>query len=103
MNQITWFEEEQTLEARYQNWKSQNPHITRQFYSQFNRLANHWVKTEKRFGSKMVAEYLRYNGHFTSNESDYKIDNSFVSRLGRDWQAAKPDLAGAMRNRELRS
>jgi len=97
--QTSLWKDEQTLDEQYADWKAQNPHIIRQFFAEFNRLGVHWVKTGKRFGGKMVAEHLRYSGHFTSNGSEYKIQNSFVSYIGWDWQRLNPNLAPAMRTK----
>lgn len=91
-----------TIDERFTSFINANPQVYRAFVS----LAREYLaRTQsKRVGAKMVWERMRWEYAIrTRGESDYKLNNSYTSRLARLASSLEPDLRDAFEQRVLRS
>lgn len=86
--QRTFWDYGDSLQAAYEVWRRQNPHI----YAAFKRSALA-LKTagRKRYGAKAIAEHMRYHQAMQSQGDPWKINNNFVSRMARELLAEMPE------------
>ena len=96
--------EDRTLDERFWMWVHAAPEVVEGFMAialDLHRLGY------KHCGAKLIAEQTRWRRMMrsgpTSTVDDYKINNSYVSRLARLTMARHPALAGFFQLRELHS
>lgn len=91
-----------SLDERFERFHAANPHVYRAFVA----IAREYLAATGRdhVGAKMLWEELRYRFAVRSRgESDYSLNNSYVSRMARLAAAREPDLRTAFEFRQLRS
>lgn len=96
--------EDRTLDERFWDWVRAAPEVV----AEFTDIAMDLYRLGyRKCGAKMVAEQVRWRRMLRSGPAtpvaDYKLNNSFVSRLARLVMARHPQLAGFFELRELRS
>jgi hypothetical protein len=93
---------ESALQARYEEWLAANPGV----YQAVVRLAREWRARrgpEARVGIATLWEHLRWTTSLGDQGDDYRLNNSWRSRLARDVMRREVDLRGVFEVRELRS
>jgi hypothetical protein len=87
-----------TLQERFELWLSANPHVYERF-----RAAALALKAEgrKRFGSKAIWERIRWETMVQTTGSEFKLDNTWTSRMARKLLADCPELVGFLETRRL--
>ena len=91
---------EATLDERFAAFIAANPHALRYFRD----LALPILANGRRTSAKALVDMARYShAAFAPVGSEFKIDNSIVSRLSRALMDEFPELAGVFTTRELRS
>lgn len=91
-----------TLDERFERFIELNGHV----YSAFVLLTREYLERTNRshVGAKAVFEMMRWQfGIRTRGESDYQLNNSYVSRLARLAASKEDDLANVFEFRKLRS
>ena len=90
-----------TIEERFQNFDSANPHI----YQIIERMAvDLAARGHRRIGIKMLWETLRYRYAVqTSGDDSYHLNNIYTSRYARKLTQAHPELAHRIELRELKA
>lgn len=90
-----------TLAERFAKFHAAHPEV----YRELVKLARQWKAAgNDRCGIKALWERLRWEmGMRCSDGTDYKLNNSYVSRFGRLIASQEPDLAELFNFRELRS
>ena len=90
------------LDERFARFIELNGHV----YAAFVMLTREYLAgtNRSRVGAKAVYEILRWQfGIRTRGESDYNLDNSYVSRLARLAAEKESDLRNVFEFRKLRS
>lgn len=79
-----------------------NPELYRRLVAMTRALVQ---RGRTRIGMKTLVECLRWNYWMTTNDptSEFKINNSYTSRMARRIMQENPDLDGVFETRELRS
>jgi hypothetical protein len=94
------FEADLTIQQRYEQWRDANPWIL----PALARLLDDWsAHGGRRVGVKAATEWMRFFYARQINSTDFRINNSYTSRLARDLIAAYPHLAAVIETRELRA
>lgn len=94
------YEPELTLAERYQAFRAANPHVL----DAFEALTEQWLNAgHKRVGMKAVAERCRWEAGVRSSETDWRINNSYVSFIARDLVARRPEWADAIEFRQQKA
>lgn len=94
------YEAQQTIQQRYEQWRDANPWIL----PALARLLDDWSgHGGRRVGVKAATEWLRFFYARSIETSDFRINNSYSSRLARDLIAEYPHLAGVIETRVLRA
>jgi len=92
-----------TIEERFQNFDSANPHI----YQLIERMAiDLAIRGHRRIGIKMIWETLRYRYAVQSTgdgDDAYHLNNIYTSRYARKLTQQHPDLAARIELRELKA
>ena len=89
-----------TIQQRYEAWRDANEWIL----PTLARLLDDWsAHGGRRVGVKAACEWLRFFYARRIETSDFRVNNSYTSRLARDLIAAYPHLAGVIETRELRA
>ena len=89
-----------TLDERFEAWVKDNPHIVDCFL-RFAREARD--SGRRHFGIGVIAERVRWYTSVESKQDDYRINNSYRSRLARLLVERDPSLAGMFEFRKLTS
>jgi len=87
-----------TLDGRFDDWAAENPEIVELFL----RYAREARASGRHYGIKAIAERVRWHVTVEKRE-DYKINNSYMSRLSRLLVRVDPDLVGLFEFRKLKS
>lgn len=94
------YAEHLTIQQRYEIWRDANEWIL----PTLARLLDDWsAHGGRRVGVKAACEWLRFFYARRIESSDFRVNNSYTSRLARDLIAAYPHLAGVIETRELRA
>lgn len=94
------YAEEATIQERYEHWRDENAWII----PALARLLDDWsAHGGRRVGVKAATEWMRFFYARQIKSSDFRINNSYTSRLARDLIAAYPHLAAVIEVRELRA
>lgn len=89
-----------TIQERYEVWRDANPWIL----PTLARLLDDWsAHGGRKVGVKAACEWLRFFYARRIEASDFRVNNSYTSRLARDLIAAYPHLDGVIETRELRA
>lgn len=91
-----------TLDQRFEMFHVCNPWVAERLLAMTRALVE---RGRTRVGLKMLVETIRWEHHMTTNDptSDFKLNNSLVSRYARLLMAEHPELDGVFETRELRS
>ena len=89
-----------TLDERFEAWAQDNAHIVDCFL-RFAREARD--SGRRHFGIGVIAERVRWYTSVESKQDDYRINNSYRSRLARLLVERDPSLAGMFEFRKLTS
>ena len=93
-------EPEATIQQRYEAWRDAN----RWILPTLARLLDDWsAHGGRRVGVKAACEWLRFFYARQIDSSDFRVNNSYTSRLARDLIEQYPHLAAVIETRELRS
>lgn len=85
-----------TLNEKFEEYNSQNPHIYRQFvFYTINAIESGY----KNFGSQMILEKIRWETGVVSKNSDFKINNSYAAFYSRLFMKDFPQYAEYFRIR----
>ncbi|WP_370246933.1 hypothetical protein [Nocardioides sp.] len=88
-----------TIQERFDAWSEANPWVL----PALERLAGRWLDAgHDRLGMKQLWERLRWEYGATTGDT-FKANNNYTSRAARALIERRPDLAPALRTRELRS
>lgn len=90
---------EETLDRRFERFVEENPHV----YREFVRFAREARRAGLRVGAKAVWERLRWELAIATTDAEWKLNNSFTSRMARLAMEREPDLAGFFETREIKS
>lgn len=94
------YEEHLTIQERYELWLAANPWIL----PALARLLDDWsAHGGRRVGVKAAVEWMRFFYARQIQTSDFRINNSYTSRLARDLITEYPHLAAVIETRELRA
>lgn len=91
-----------TLDERVDLFVECNP----DFYARLVNMARALVaRGRKRVGMKMILEVCRWDYYMSTDDptSQFKVNNSYGSRLARRIMDEHPELEGVFETRELRS
>lgn len=91
---------QEPIDVRYRRWIGANPHVLDLFISLAEQL---YRAGRRRYGAKAIIERIRFEYATRTAGDEFKLDNSFTSRLVRDAVARQPRLADLFEFRELRS
>ena len=72
----------------------------------FRLFVNHAQKFKGkgiRQGAKAIVEHLRWNHNIDTQHGDFKIDNSFTSRMVREAEYRYPELRGYFKKKALKA
>ena len=93
------FTPDATIQERYEQWRDANEWIL----PTLARLLDDWsAHGGRRVGVKAACEWLRFFYARSVEASDFRVNNSYTSRLARDLIAAYPHLAGVIETRALK-
>lgn len=98
MSQLSLFE--RTLDERFAEFMAERPEVYRMFCDLAVEAAR---KGRRRVGAKMLAELIRWEHNVRRGDAEFKLNNSFVSRMARKFQEDYPRLAQMFETRELKS
>jgi hypothetical protein len=91
---------EQTIQERYEQWRDANPWVL----PALARLLDDWsARGSRRVGVKAATEWLRFFYARQIDSSDFRVNNSYTSRIARDLIERYPRLANVIETRELRA
>ena len=91
---------EATIQDRYEAWRDANQWII----PTLARLLDDWsAHGGRRVGVKAACEWLRFFYARQIETSDFRVNNSYTSRLARDLIARYPHLEAVIETRELRA
>jgi hypothetical protein len=94
------YEPTATIQERYEQWRDDNAWIL----PALARLLDDWsAHGSRRVGVKAATEWLRFFYARQIKSSDFRVNNSYTSRLARDLIATYPHLAAVIETRELRA
>lgn len=89
-----------TIQERYEAWRDANPWIL----PTLARLLDDWsAHGGRRVGVKAACEWLRFFYARRIEASDFRVNNSYTSRLARDLIAAYPHLEPVIETRILKA
>lgn len=94
------YQKGETLDQRFDRWIKANPHVLRVFI----RFALE-IKSRGRdhIGRQLIVERMRWEWMGKTAEDDFKMNNSYTSRLVRLAIKTCPELDGMFELRELKS
>lgn len=87
-----------SLDARFAEWITRNPKMIFTFLSKCRELRRRGVR---RYSIKAVAEVVRWHFTVESASEEFKVNNSYLSRLALHLEAADPALLGLFSHRAL--
>ncbi len=87
-----------SLSERYSAWRTLNPHI----YDLFRRFALEALQSGQRIGAKAIAERIRWEVRIRYR-GEFKINNSFVSRMARELIESDERFSEWFETRRLRA
>lgn len=90
----------ESLDDRFARWIKANPQVLTAFIHFADQAR---LRGRTRIGGKAIAERLRWEAPISTRGDDFKINNSFISRLARAAVTKRPDLIELFEFRELRS
>lgn len=100
MNQTQLFILKPSIEHRFREFHSKNPHV----YQRLVELARELrAKGYKRAGIGMLYEVLRWQTMIKTVGEDYKLNDNYRSRYARLIMEKEPDLEGFFEKRRLHS
>lgn len=90
-----------SIQQRYEQWRDANPWVL----PALARLLDDWsAHGGRRVGVKAAAEWwMRFFYARQIQTSDFRVNNSYTSRLARDLIEKYPHLAEVIETRELRA
>ena len=88
---------EDTLQARFEQFHEANPHV----YATLERLAERWLASHPKVGTKMLWERLRWELSVDTTEHRPRLNNSYTSRYARLLLARHPEWTGRIETRQL--
>jgi hypothetical protein len=89
----------ETLDERFERWLAVNPHILKAFIHFALELQQ---RGRKHIGAKFIIERMRWEYYLRSTEDDFKLNNSYTSRLARRAVQEKAELSGLFEFRGLK-
>ena len=90
----------ETLDDKFKRWIEANPHVLRVFI----RFALEMKRRgRERIGRQLIVERMRWEWMGKTEEDDFKMNNSYTSRLSRLAVKECPELEGLFEFRELKS
>lgn len=94
------YQAEATIQERYEQWRDANPWIL----PALARLLDDWsAHGGRRVGVKAALEWMRFFYARQIKSSDFRVNNSYSSRVARDLIERYPHLADVIETRELRA
>jgi hypothetical protein len=93
------YDKEATIQERFEAWIAANPSFWRAFIDlclQMKRRGMH------QWGAKAACEVLRFAAYVQTVGEEFRIPNSYTSRLARKAMAEVPELDGFFETRCLR-
>jgi hypothetical protein len=91
---------EATIQERYEAWRDANEWVL----PALARLLDDWsARGQRRVGVKAATEWLRFFYARQVETSDFRVNNSYTSRLARDLIERYPRLAAVIETREMRA
>ena len=87
-----------TVEERFEAWAKDNPKVVG-FFLKFAREARD--AGMRRYGTKAIAERVRWYVIVEKKGDDYKINNTYMSRVARYLVKLDPSLSGLFEFRKL--
>jgi hypothetical protein len=90
----------ETLDERFKRWIEVNPHVVSCF-AHFALQARE--RGQKRIGAKMIVERMRWEWLTHSIGDEFKLNNSYTSRLVREAIRKHPSLERMFEVRRLRT
>jgi hypothetical protein len=85
-----------SLSERYLAWRALNPQV----YKLFRRFAYEALESGQKFGAKAIAERMRWEMRVKARD-DFKVNNSFVSRMVRELIEEDERFEGYFQTRKL--
>ena len=93
------YEPELTIAERFVLFHASNPHVADSLES----LAAEWLTWNRKVGMKALVERLRWESGVRTNGKPYALNNSFTSHYARLLLARRPEWAGRIETRVMRS
>lgn len=90
---------ESRLDRRFRAWDAANPEV----YRLFERFSLQAARSGRRIGAKAIVERMRWELRVETRGDDFKLNNSYVSRLARKFVERHPEHAELFELRELRA
>ncbi len=90
--------EEEGHRAAAHKWMDEHPDGMRLF----EEMAMQAASRGRRFGAKALAERIRWEFNITRNETDFKVNNSYVSWIARELIRRHPHLSAFIELRRTR-
>lgn len=87
-----------TIEQRYVEFKTRNPHVLNQLETLARTAFN---LGRRRIGMKHLFEVLRWNHYFNTRGEKFKLNNNYTSLFARDIINKHPEWAGLFETRKL--
>ena len=100
MPQLSLFDQQRTLQERFDLWIEANGHIYEAFKATARKLR---AAGRTHYGAKGICEYLRFHSALESEGDPYKINNVYVSRLARKLIDEDPTFVDFFEQRSLKS
>jgi len=89
-----------TIQERYENWRKDHPEV----YKLFEQYVLQMVVRKEKFGISLIAERIRWYGIVKKGEKEqFKIPNSYRSRIIRDIIKRWPNVLDYVEIRDLRT
>lgn len=87
-----------TLQERFDRWVAENPHII----EHFRRFAREVKRSgAQHYGIKAIAERVRWHVRIEKGVEEFKLNNSYLSRVARLLVERDPTLTGMFAFRKL--
>ena len=90
----------ETLDERFTRWITANPHVLKVFIKFALEARN---RGREQVGRQLIVERMRWEWMGKTEEDDFKMNNSYTSRLVRLAIKTCPELDGMFELRELKS
>lgn len=90
----------ETLDDQFKRWIDANPHVLRVFIQFAMELKD---RGRTRIGAKLIVERMRWEWMGRTTGDDFKMSNSYTSRLVRLAILKRPELDGLFELHELKT